>query len=238
MADASELLKIKHKQEERQQTHAKSASKSKKQGQPRREQRQKKLVRDALKHKQEQKLLEGTEQSQQIDTQIGQEQEEQDTQELQRQDREELVGLELSSPLRLEHQGVYVDQTTSEVRVDHSMDLIQKGNSDLDIRTPTAQESPAQECLQVDQPKINQAQEDRAHKRQAQDARTKDDRTYKSQAEDSAALKKQMQKDGPQKRGHESEESDNCDVQARQTQRGQRPLEKGKYQRLNRYRKQ
>ena len=95
------------------------------------------------------------EQSQQIDTQIGQEQEEQDMKKLQRQNQEELVSLELSSPSRLKHQGKYVDQTTNEVQVDHSIDLIQKSNSDLDIWTPTAQESPAQECLQVDQSRIN-----------------------------------------------------------------------------------
>ena len=47
-----------------------------------------------------------------------------------------------------------------------------------------------------------------------------------------------MQKNEPQKHRHESEESDNCDVQACQTQWGQRPLEKNKYQRLNRYQKQ
>lgn len=75
-----------------------------------------------------------------------QERDEQDMAELQRQGREELADLELPSPFELEYGGIDADGSVPEVRVqDYSMDVVQKGGTQVDVSAPKGENSPVSE---------------------------------------------------------------------------------------------
>lgn len=95
----------------------------------------KKLKRDKLKQKREQKSVkQKVLRSKQDELETIQKRDERDMRKLQRQSQEELMNLELSSLLELEHEEIYVDQITSEVQAkNYSMNAVQKDETQVDV---------------------------------------------------------------------------------------------------------
>ncbi len=157
------------------------------------EKRHKKLKRDKLKQKREQKSVEqkvlG---SKQDELRTIQERDERDMGELQRQSQEELADLELPSPLELEHEGVYADQSTPEVRAEnYSMDAVQKGGIQMDVSAPEGEDIPVQEHG----PQQNRTQVKGQEERHTEE--TQDDRLHEPEAQETG------QEHGVQGREHE-----------------------------------
>ena len=128
---AVDLRKQKPRQDEQRKKLAADIS-----GLDKQEKRQKKVKRDRLKQKQEQKSVNpkiiGTKQDGTV-----QKRDEQDNGELQRQGQEELADLEWPSPLELEYGETNVDQSAPETRAQNqSMDAVQEGGTQVNVSAP------------------------------------------------------------------------------------------------------
>ena len=224
---AGELMNQEQRQEEQRQKLAECASDLKNQELRQNEQRQKlttdinklnkqekryKKLKDKLKKKREQKKVEqkvlG---SKQDESGTIQERDERDTGELQRRGQEELADLELPSTSELEHDGVYNDQSTSEVRAEkYSMNVLQKGGTQVDVSASKGENSPTQD----DEPQEDRAREDGAqvkgqYERQKEESQR--DRLYDAEAQErghehavqNREHEHQTQEEGQEDRAHE-----------------------------------
>lgn len=252
------------------------------------EKRQKKLRRNKLKQKRElksvkQKVLE----SKQNKPEAIQKREKSDIDELQRQNQDELTDLKSSSSLELEHEEVYADQLTYEVRAEnYSIDAIQKGGTQVGVSAFKGENSSAQDHESQQNEAQEQVQENR------QNEKVKENRLYKAEAQENEAneiraeerkQEHRVQENGQANEAHEAEarndmaqggsqadeaqeagqkdkahknrqdgevyeyraskrrvvteeSEDDEALRAQQVREGRKPVEKGKYQRLNRFR--
>ena len=255
------------------------------------EKRLKKLKKDKLKQKREQKSVEPKILGSKLDESgTIQERDDRDVAELQRQGQEELADLELPSPLELEYGGIDAGRSVPEVRAqNYSMDAVQKGGTKVSVSAPKGKNSPAQEHgPQRDRAQVKGQEErltEEAHEPEAQERGQKhevqerrhehqtqeneqEDRAHEDEAYEDAAHNDQVQRgrqadeaqevmqedkahgkgqDGgaqedevreyrQRKRRVMTEESDDgAALRAQQVREGRNPVEKGKYQRLNRF---